>query len=301
MALNHSIARAWASQAGVGASLKPCNKDRRATSRSATMQAYAELHCISNFTFLRGASFPEELVERAEVLGYSAIAITDECSLSGVVRAHMAAKERCIKLIIGSEFVLRETATEPVQDEQMIRKALDEPLARNRNALNNGMRIVLLALNRKGYGELSHLISCARLQANKGEYRIDSKLLQEKFSNDCALLWIPNLKQSDACIESQAGYLRELTVDNLWIAAELLLNGYDRLKLKRLRKLGKSFDIPVCAAGGVYMHEAGRRIVQDTLTAIRLNQPLSQIRRGIYVPSNNLKSYIQHSFSKRRS
>ncbi|MGY8785921.1 MAG: error-prone DNA polymerase [Pseudomonadales bacterium] len=277
MALNHSIARVWASQAGVGASLKLCNKDRSATSQSATMQAYAELHCISNFTFLRGASFPEELVERAEVLGYSAIAITDECSLSGVVRAHMAAKERSIKLIIGSEFVLRETATEPVQDEQMIRKALDEPLARNRNALNNGMRIVLLALNRKGYGELSHLISCARLQANKGEYRIDSKLLQEKFSNDCALLWIPNLKQSDACIESQAGYLRELTVDNLWIAAELLLNGYDRLKLKRLRKLGKSFDIPVCAAGGVYMHEAGRRIVQDTLTAIRLGQPLAEI------------------------
>ena len=269
MTRNHPIARNRASLAEAGATLSPCDKGRAATTSPAAVQAYAELHCISNFTFLRGASFPEELVERAEALGYSAIAITDECSLSGVVKAHMAAKERRIKLIIGSEFVLQAAAAEALQDEQTIRK--------NRDALNNGMRIVLLALNRKGYGELSHLISCARLQANKGEYRVDSELLREKFPNDCALLWIPNLKQSGACIESQAAYLRVLAGGNIWIAAELLLNGHDRLKLKRLQKLGKSFDIPVCAAGGVYMHEAGRRIVQDTLTAIRLNQPLTEI------------------------
>ena len=266
---NYPIARNRTSLAEAGATLSSCNKVRAATTSPAAVQAYAELHCISNFTFLRGASFPEELVERAEALGYSAIAITDECSLSGVVKAHMAAKERRIKLIIGSEFVLQDAAAEALQDEQTIRK--------NRDALNNGMRIVLLALNRKGYGELSHLISCARLQANKGEYRVDSELLREKFPNDCALLWIPNLKQSGACIESQAAYLRVLAGGNIWIAAELLLNGHDRLKLKRLQKLGKSFDIPVCAAGGVYMHEAGRRIVQDTLTAIRLNQPLTEI------------------------
>jgi len=277
MTLNHPITCNQSSLAEAGATLSPCNKGRGTATSPAEVQAYAELHCISNFTFLRGASFPEELVERAAALGYSAIAITDECSLSGVVRAHMAAKERRIKLIIGSEFVLWDEETEALQDEQTIRKDLDEPPAKNLNALNNGMRIVLLALNRKGYGELSHLISCARLRANKGEYRIDSELLQEKFPTDCALLWIPDLKQSDACIESQAGYLQVLATGNLWIAAELLLNGYDRLKLKRLRKLGKNFDIPVCAAGGVYMHEAGRRIVQDTLTAIRLGKPLTEI------------------------
>ena len=68
---------------------------------SAGLPDYAELHCLSNFTFLRGASFPEELIERADELGYRAIAITDECSLSGVVRAHAVAKERDIELIIG--------------------------------------------------------------------------------------------------------------------------------------------------------------------------------------------------------
>ena len=274
---NDPIARNRIPQAEAGATLSPCNKDRDVKTAPLGTQTYAELHCISNFTFLRGASFPEELVERAEALGYSAIAITDECSLSGVVRAHMAAKKRRIKLIIGSEFVLRDVVIESVEDEQTYRKDLGESPARNRNAPINGMRIVLLAFNRKGYGELSHLISCARLRADKGEYRIDSKLLQEKFPNDCALLWVPNLEQLDASIEAQAGYLRELTTDNLWVAAELLLNGYDRLKLKRLRELGKSFDIPVCAAGGVYMHEAERRIVQDTLTAIRLGQPLAEI------------------------
>jgi len=68
--------------------------------------AYAELHCLSNFSFLRGASHPEELVGRAADLGYAALAITDECSVAGIVRAHLAARERGLKLIIGSEFAL---------------------------------------------------------------------------------------------------------------------------------------------------------------------------------------------------
>ena len=62
---------------------------------------YAELHCITNFTFLRGASHPQEMVEQAALLGYTALAITDECSVAGVVRAHMAAKDMPLKLLIG--------------------------------------------------------------------------------------------------------------------------------------------------------------------------------------------------------
>ena len=64
---------------------------------------YAELHCISNFTFLRGASHPEELIARAQELGYVALAITDECSLAGIVRAHVEAKKCSLPLIIGSD------------------------------------------------------------------------------------------------------------------------------------------------------------------------------------------------------
>ena len=92
------------------------------------LPAYAELHCLTNFTFLRGASHPEELAARAARLGYSALAITDECSFAGVVRAHVAAKEHGLKLIVGTELVLE------------------------------GMRLVLLATDRGSYGAISSLI-----------------------------------------------------------------------------------------------------------------------------------------------
>ena len=90
---------------------------------------YAELHCLSNFSFLRGASHAEELVTRAKELGYAALAITDECSFAGVVRAHVAAKKLGTKLIIGTEI-----------------------------KLVDGMKLVFLAQNRAGYGNLSAII-----------------------------------------------------------------------------------------------------------------------------------------------
>ena len=94
---------------------------------------YAELHCLSNFTFLRGASRPEELVERATELGYAGLALTDECSVAGVVRAHVAARGRAPKLVIGSEF-----------------------------AATDGLKVVVLAPDRAAYGALCNLISSAR-------------------------------------------------------------------------------------------------------------------------------------------
>ena len=102
------------------------------------MSDYAELHAISNFTFLRGASHPEELVRTAVELGYKALAITDECSVSGIVRAHMAAKESHLKLIVGSEFLL-----------------------------DTGLKLVVLARNRDGYAELCQLITRARALPKK--------------------------------------------------------------------------------------------------------------------------------------
>ena len=106
------------------------------------MSDYAELHCLSCYSFLRAASHPHELVERAAALGYAALAITDECSLAGIVKAHVAAKEHGIKLLVGSEFSLVE-----------------------------GIRLVALAPSRAAYSELSGLISMARRRSPKGEYR----------------------------------------------------------------------------------------------------------------------------------
>ena len=103
--------------------------------------AYAELHCLSNFTFLRGASHPRELVERAAQLGYTALALTDECSVAGVVRAHEAAKEQGLSLIVGSEI-----------------------------RLDDGLRLVLLAIDRLGYGNLT------LYDASMGEWAKDETL-----------------------------------------------------------------------------------------------------------------------------
>ena len=103
-----------------------------------TLPAYAELHCLSNFTFLRGASHAEELVARAQALGYSALAITGECSLAGVVRAHVAAKQHGLKLIIGTEVVI-----------------------------DDGPKLILLATSRESYGYISALITRARACARR--------------------------------------------------------------------------------------------------------------------------------------
>ena len=114
---------------------------------------YAELHCRSNFSFLTGASHPAELVERAKALRYAALAITDECSLAGVVRAHVAAREAGLHLIIGSE----------------MRLCLPSP-ADDKGAPAAHARLVLLAQTRRGYGNLSHWITVARRRAIKGKY-----------------------------------------------------------------------------------------------------------------------------------
>jgi len=109
-----------------------------------TSGTYAELHCLSNFSFLRGASHPQELVRTAAELGYAGLALTDECSVAGVVRAHTAAKELPLKLVIGSEL------------------AADD------------LKIVALAEHRPAYAALCRLISRARRAAPKGEYRLRS-------------------------------------------------------------------------------------------------------------------------------
>mgnify|MGYP002377490052 CR=1 FL=1 len=104
---------------------------------------YAELHCLSNFSFQRGASTAQELFERARKLGYRALAITDECSMAGIVRAHEAANEHGLALIVGSEF-----------------------------RLQCGLKLVLLATDHDGYSVICRLITQARRSADKGEYRL---------------------------------------------------------------------------------------------------------------------------------
>ncbi len=202
--------------------------------------SYAALHCRSNFSFLTAASHPEELVVRAEELGYGALALTDECSLAGVVRAHLAAKDSGLHLIVGSEL-----------------------------ALTDGQRLVLLARDRTGYGNLAQLITLARRRAPKGGYRLepgDLGACVELSLAGCLVLW---LAEPDATPDL-GRHLVEALPGRVWIGVTLQRRGGDRARLVGLRRLGAVCGLPLVAAMGVRMHGPERGPLLDILTGIRL-------------------------------
>ena len=206
---------------------------------------YAELHALSNFSFLRGASQPEELVAQTKRLGYRALALTDECSLAGVVRAHAAAKRHELPLIVGAEL-----------------NCADE------------LKLVALATDRASYGAMSRLISRARRAGAKGSYTLERTDLENALDG-CLLIWLPRSGRAPLPQQSQDGrWLRERFAGRLWIGVELLTGGCDARRLELLEALGKTLELPQVAAGDVHMHRRSRRALQDVLTAIRLNIPI---------------------------
>jgi error-prone DNA polymerase len=213
---------------------------------------YAELHAVSNFTFLRGASRPEEMVDRACALGYRALALTDEGSLAGAARAHVAARARGLKLLLGSEIRLAE-----------------------------GLRMVLLAADREGYGNLCELITRGRRAAAKGSYLLDRTDLRAlKGLPGCLVLFLP--RGDETPDREGARLLAETFPGRAWIAVELLRGPDDAALLARLRELGRRFGLPLVAAGDVHLHVRERRALQDTLTAIRLGIPIARAGHALF-------------------
>ena len=212
---------------------------------------YAELHCLSNFTFLRGAAHPAELVEHARELGYAALAITDECSLAGVVRAHEAARDCGLKLIIGTEIRL--------EDE---------------------LKFVLLATDRESYGRLSALITCGRMRTAKGSYCLTRSDLDAHDLEGCLALLVPPVPEDEA--REHASFIAERFPQRAWIAVELLRGPDDSARLSMLQELGKRTSLPLVAAGDVHMHSPSRRMLQDVLTAIRLGIPVHKAGDALY-------------------
>jgi len=211
---------------------------------------YAELHALSNFTFLRGASHPEELVETAVELNYDALAITDECTVSGIVRAHVAAKKTTLKkLIIGSEF-----------------------------RLDTGLKLVVLARNLNGYKELCALITCGRRATKKGSYKLTANDFSHGLPN-CFVLWIPD---SHLLLNSEDTWIIDAFSKRLWIAVELHSDGHEKMRVEKLRHLSAKLKLPLVASGDVHMHCRNRRFLQDTLTAIRKRITLEQTGFSLY-------------------
>ena len=208
---------------------------------------YAELHCLSNFSFLRGASHPEELVERAGALGYRALALTDECSFAGAVRAHLAAKEAGLQLILGTELVLED-----------------------------GLKLVLLATDRASYGALCSLITTGRRRGKKGTYKLSRSDVQGVAKSGVLALWVPGEDLSPA------RWLAEHFAGSAWIAVELHCGPNDRAKLESLTKISRDSGLPLVAAGDVHMHLRSRRRLQDVLTAVRLKRAVAECGQALF-------------------
>ncbi len=202
---------------------------------------YAELHCLSNFSFQRGASSALELFQRARKQAYQALAITDECTLAGIVRAWQAAKSVELPLIIGSEI-----------------------------RIENGPKLVLLVENLEGYQTLCRLITRARRRTQKGQYRV----LREDFSEPLPgllALWVPDVVND----VEQGRWLLQVFADRLWLAVQLHRCQDDTRRLNDLLALARELRITPVASGDVHMHARGRRALQDTMTAIRHHLPVA--------------------------
>ena len=250
---------------------------------------YAELHCRSNFSFLTGASHPQELVQRAHALGYTALALTDECSLAGVVRAHAEAKRVGLHLIVGAEMRLsapQSSETLPAQDAARA-DGRAPPLADPAQA---PPRLVVLAQSRRGYGNLSHWITLARRRAGKGDYLAYAADVEGKSPRaptlaglpGCAALLVPHPLQPFETVFAHAMWLKTwFGPERAFLALERLLGPHDDQLQDTVARVAQATGLTVVAAGDVLMHARSRKPLQDVLTASRLRLPVAACGHGL--------------------
>ncbi|MFC3684957.1 error-prone DNA polymerase [Hydrogenophaga luteola] len=212
---------------------------------------YAELLCCSNFSFLRGASHAEELVARAKAMGYTALAITDECSMAGIARAHVAAKKHKLPLIVGSQFLVQ-AGGGPTGD----------------------FTLVLLATNLHGYGNLCELITRLRRSAAKGTYRLRLDDVDPAALADCLAIAVPARGATQDQCDATARWLLGNFLGRCWLGVTQLGRLDDAIHLHRLREAGALTAVPLVAVGDVHMHVRSRKPLQDVLTATRIGRPL---------------------------
>ncbi|WP_200823005.1 error-prone DNA polymerase [Caballeronia catudaia] len=224
------------------------------------LPAYAELFAFTNFSFLHGASHGEELVLRASQLGYSGLAITDECSLAGVVRAHVQAKEEKLPLIIGSYFRLVHADKSPA------------------------FGLILLAQNRNGYGNLSELVTLGRMRAVKGTYLLtphDISKPEKDYAHlrgmpDCLAILVPDFPAKEDALAAQLEWMNDVFAERAWVGLTLQQRAMDDIHRGVVEYIADQYRIPVVATGNVVMHVRSRKPLQDTMTAIRIGKPVAE-------------------------
>ena len=208
---------------------------------------YAELRCRSNFTFLEGASHPDELIETAAALGYAALAVTDVNTLAGIVRAHVAAKRAGLKLLVGAEVV-----------------CVDAPPC------------VLLAEDRAGYANLSKLLTVGRRRSPKGECELRfADVADHAAGLSCGLRLTPAGEPNGE--STTPADFRGAFPGRCWGLVELARGPEDRRSLALQLAAAKKAGLPPVAAGGALYHAPDRQFLHDVLTATRLGRPVSEL------------------------
>lgn len=224
--------------------------------------AYAHLNTTTNFTFLTGASHPHEFIQRAQQLGYEALAITDECSLAGIVKAFAAAQALNYKLIVGSRFTL-----------------------------SNGLSVIAIAPNRAAYAELSGFITLARRRAQKGSYEAHFEDLRFRLQH-CLIIFLADPSQSN-----KNGIIKQLYKafkQRLWMGINHQFFGGEQNNFIHWQAVAAQYRVPLVACGEALMHTQSRKPLQDILTAIRHNKTLSELGTTLTANAEGyLKPYSQ--------
>ncbi|AOJ70086.1 MULTISPECIES: error-prone DNA polymerase [Burkholderia] len=228
---------------------------------------YAELFCRSNFSFLHGTSSADELVERAAAHGYRGIAITDECSLAGVPRMHVAAKAKGLPLVVGAYFDVTPDDAAPGHDPGP-----------------GAFGLVLLARNREGYGNLSELISWRRMDAPKGTYRLTPRMLAApppalahlRGVPDCFAILVPTYPARADMLDAQLAWFDALFGARARLGLVQLQRALDGAHGEAVRAAGERRGMCVVALGDVTMHRRSCKPLQDAMTAIRLGMPIAE-------------------------
>ena len=245
-----------------------------------TLPDYAELHCLTNFSFQRGASTPEEMVERAYQLGYTALAITDECSVAGIVRAHVGLRDLPAKL----EEYERENPDEPkIPRNPAFRLLFGSEFQFER------FRLVVIANDTEGWGNLCEFITAARnTELPKGEYRVSWEESDVASLQRCQILFVPDRNpggaMDTATLHEDLMAARALYGENLWLAVELFSELDDDLWLVTLMEAGEQAGVPLVAAGDVHMHARSCKPMHDVLTAVREGKTVAEC--GFALQSN---------------
>lgn len=217
---------------------------------SANPPRYAELHITTNFTFLEGASHPEEYVARAHELGLEAVAITDRNSLAGVVRAYSAARHHGQRIIIGAELVLED-----------------------------GQKLIALPRDRAAYGRLSRLITLGRRRAGKGACELHAQDVAAHGAGQIFILLPPDTL--NARFEEQAAFWAKAFPGAVYLAGACLYTGRDHERLKALDDIANRHNTPMVATNSVLMHEPERRALCDVVTCIREHCTIDEAGRRV--------------------